>query len=255
MHEASRRDLLIVRLARALVVLVFLAIRAAAQEPAAIGEPPAPAAPAGLHVVPALGFAWLGANASDGRRNTSGVALELHLDGQIAPRFWLGATLTWGLTDWDRAREWIDAGNRAGRWTTNAFADVEAWVRRGGKDDQMLRLFGAFFADFFLAFTYLAVPICYVGSVGGATSHLQLDATGSFHLAGAPTDAWVELGAGAEALPQRGGVWRQAFGPLAGVGMRVAWLRIGARVLWSPPPFNSTGGGSVLTGALTVGVY
>jgi hypothetical protein len=242
-------------LPRAFVVLLFLALRAAAEEPAAAGEPPAASPPAGLQVVPALGFAWFRANASDGRRNASGVALELHLDGQLAPRFWLGATLTWGLTDWDRAREWIDAGNRAGRWTTDAFANVEAWVRRGSKDDQGLRLLGAFFADFFLAFTYLAVPICYVGSVGGATSHLQLDATGSFHLAGAPTDTWGEVGAGAAALPQRGGGWRQVFGPLAGVGMRIGRLRIGARVLWSPPPFNSTGGASVLTGALTAGLY
>ena len=238
--------------ASAVIVLLFLALPAQAQEPADPEAPPAARVTDGIQVAPALGFAWFGVTASGRHRNASGVALELHVDGRLAPRIGLGATLTWGLTDWNRARAWIEEGNRAAQWTTDAFADVEAWVRSGSKEQQGLRFLGAVFADFFLALTYAAVPACYAGSLGGATSHLQLDVTGSFHLAEGPTDFWGEVGLGAAALPLRFEDWRQAFGPVAGAGMRVGWLRIGTRVLWSPPSFNSVRG-TVLTGALTVG--
>jgi len=181
------------------------------------------------------------------------VALELRLEGRPDPIVGWDLTLTWGLTDWDRAREWIDAGNRAGSWTTDRFADVEAWVRKG-KDDKSegLRLMGALFADLFLALTYAAVPFCYVGSAGGATSHLQLDFTGSVHLGDGPGDAWLALGGGAAVLPERFLDWRRAAGPVAGVGARFGPLRIDARVLWSPPALNgSSHGGTVLLSAVT----
>ncbi len=167
-------------------------------------------------LAPALGFASLTQRTPSGQRSeASGVALELRVDGRTAPRFGYDVTFTWGLTDWDRARESIDAGNRAGSWTTDKFADVEAWARRAGEKDQGLRVLGAIFADAFLALTYVAVPVCYIGSVGGATSHLQLDITGSFHLAEGSNDAWIELGAGAAALPQHLVEWRRAVGPRA----------------------------------------
>ena len=239
--------------ASAIVVLLFLAAPAQAEEQQALVEPPAARAPSAVQVAPALGFAWFDMNAGGRQLNASGVALELHLDSRLASWFGLGATLTWGLTDWDRARAWVENGNRAAQWTTKAFADVEAWARGGTKEQQGLRYVGALFADFFLALTYVAVPACYAGSLGGATSHLQLDVTGTFHLAEGPTDAWGELGVGAVALPLRFEDWRHAFGPLAGAGMRIGWLRIGARVLWSPPSFNSAGVATVVTGAFTVG--
>lgn len=215
-----------------------------------------PAAADGPRLVPALGFAWLERGRTGARTTASGVALELHLEGRTAPRIGYDVTLSWGLTDWDRAREWIDAGDRAGSWTTDRFADVEAWVRRGERNDTLgLRLLGAMFADLFLALSYAAVPFCYVGSVFGATSHLQLDVTGSLHLSDGPQDAWLEMGFGAAALPQRSHDWRRASGPVAGVGVRLGPLRLGARLLWSPPKLNtSLEGGTVLVGALTVGV-
>lgn len=211
-----------------------------------------PAAAQGPSLVPSLGVAWL-EQGRPHRTDAAGVALELRLEGRLDPLVGYGVTFTWGLTDWDRAREWIDAGNRAGTWTTDRFADVEAWVRKGTKEDRGARLLGGMFADFFLALTYAAVPFCYVGSVGGATSHLQLDATGSFHLGEGRTDAWLELGGGAASLPERMPDWRRAVGPVAGVGARFGMLRVSARLLWSPPGLNtSSRGGTVLISAATV---
>lgn len=208
---------------------------------------------AGASVVTSLGPAWF--QQGHPRRTTgSGAALELRVETND-PYLPLNLTFTWGLTDWDRAREWIDAGNRAGSWTTDRFADVEAWTRRGKEDTRGLRLLGAMFADVFLALSYAAVPACYVGSLGGATSHLQLDLTGSLHLGEGRADAWLEAGAGVAALPDRIVDWRRAVGPVAGVGARFGWLRVSGRVLWSPPALNtSSRGGTVLTSALTLGV-
>lgn len=215
-----------------------------------------PAAAEGPRFTSGAGVAWF-ERTTDGRRDdASGVALELRLEGMTTPQVGYGVTFTWGLTDWDRAREWIDAGNRAGSWTTDRFAEVEAWVRRGKRNDtQGLRLIGAMFADLFLVASYAAVPFCYVGSVGGATSHLQLDATASIHLGEGTTDGWIELGGGAAALPDRLADWRTAVGPVFGLGMRAGALRLGARLLWSPPALNTApNAGTVLTGALTASV-
>jgi hypothetical protein len=204
-------------------------------------------------LVPALGVAWFQRSVGGERRDASGAALELRLEGRTAPQVGYGVTLTWGLTDWDRAAEYIDAGNRAGSWTTDRFADVEAWVRRGKDNDtQGLRILGAMVVDFLLVASYAAVPACYIGSVGGATSHLQLDVTGSFHLGEGPRDAWIELGAGAVTLPEGLADWWNGAGPVVGAGMQLGALRVGARVLWSPPALNTASeGGTVLTGALT----
>lgn len=217
----------------------------------------APAAAQDLRIVPGAGLAWFARDPGGVRREATGVALELRLEGRTSRRIGFDVTLGWGLTDWDRAKEWIDAGDQAASWTTDKFGDVAAWVRAGEDDGTLLfRLFGAFFADAFLLMTYAAVPFCYVGSVGGATSHLQLDFTGSVHLDTAgPGDAWLEIGGGALLLPESGEGVRGGVGPLAGVGARFGRLRVGARVLWSPPALNgATGGGSVLTGAVTLGL-
>lgn len=213
----------------------------------------APAAAQETRVLPGAGFAWFARDVNGGRDEAAGVALELRVEHRMQPRLGLDLTLTWGLTDWDRAREWIDAGNRAGSWTTDRFADVEAWVRRGEDDDTLLpRLVGAFFADAFLLLTYVAVPACYVGSVGGATSHLQLDVTGSWHFLDGPGDVWIELGGGAAALPETGVGFRGAVGPIVGAGARLGPLRVGGRLLWSPTELNgASGGGTVLLGAVT----
>ena len=214
-----------------------------------------PALADGPRLATSLGAAWFERGRDGERTEASGAALQLQLEGRPAPTMGYAVTLTWGLTDWDRAREWIDAGNRAGSWTTDKFAEVERWVRRGERNDTLgPRFMAAIFADLFLALTYAAVPVCYVGSVGGATSHLQLDATGSLHLSGGPNDAWLEAGFGAAALPHRFDDVRRAIGPVAGAGARFGPVRVGLRGLWSPPGLNTAiGGGRVVTGALTVG--
>jgi hypothetical protein len=214
-----------------------------------------PALADGPRLVTSLGGAWFEHGRASDRTEASGVALQLQVEGRPAPTAGYAVTLTWGLTDWDRAKEWIDAGNRAGSWTTDKFAEVERWVRRGKRNEtEGLRFMGAIFADLFLVLSYAAVPFCYVGSAGGATSHLQLDATGSLHLSDGPNDAWLELGFGAAALPEHVHDWRRALGPVGGLGARFGPVRVGLRGLWSPPGLNTaTGGGRVVTGALTVG--
>jgi hypothetical protein len=206
-----------------------------------------------------VGYGWL---THQGERATvrsdGGVALGLHLEGRVAERIGLGVSFGWGLADWDRAGEYIAAGNRAGSWTTDKFAQVERWATRkdARQDTRGLRYVALFFADTFLLMSYAAVPVCYMGSVGGATSYLQLDGTVAFHLAPAAAhdDGWFEVGAGAATLPHRLEDWRSAWGPVAGVGIRYGELRLGARLLWSPPAMNEAPKGAVVTGALTVGL-
>jgi hypothetical protein len=209
------------------------------------------AAAEGPSLVTSLGPAWF-EQGRPRRTTAAGAALELRIEGRPDPWIGYGLTFTWGLTDWDRARQYIDAGNRAGSWTTDEFANVEAWVRKASEKDRGARILGALFADLFLAFSYVAVPACYAGSALGATSHVQLDFTGSFHLAEGRADAWLEVGGGGAWLPERLLDWRRAVGPVAGVGARFGWLRVSARTLWSPPALNTASkGGTVLTSALT----
>ena len=228
--------------ALAAAVLVIAASRAAAEAP---------------RLSLGAGYGFISHARERGERTDGGVALELRVEQRVTPRLGFGIGLTWGLTDWSRAREWIDAGNRAGRWTSDRFADVEAWAMKedAREGTRGLRLVGAMVADLFLLMTYGAVPFCYAGSLGGATSHLQADATAVLHLTGAANDAWVEAGLGAAALPYRIVDWRRASGPVVGVGMQVdGRVRISGRLLWSPPGMNDAPfGGTVVTGALTIG--
>ncbi len=224
--------------------------------PAAASDPP--------RLVRSIGFAWLERGSADGPAQSPGIVLEIRAERRMAtPHLGWGMNVGWGITDWDRAREWIDAGNRVGRWTTDRFADVEGWVRNG-KDDGTApaRFMGAIFADFFLAFTYLAVPVCYVGSAGGATSHFEFDFTGSVHVFDGPDDVWAEAGGGAVGLAERPRGqdtifqnWQGALGPVVGMGAQVGPVHLGAHVLFSPPALNSSSyGGRVVVGSVTVGV-
>jgi hypothetical protein len=200
------------------------------------------------------GYAFFGQRTDHGQVNAGGVALTGRFDTELAPRTDLSFTLTWGLTDWDRAREYIDAANRSGRWTTDSLAKVERWVAEAPKDQKGLRLMGASFADVFLVFTYAAVPVCYASSAGGATSHLQLDGTVSYRFGEGKSFPFLEGGFGAAALPYRIVDWRGAFGPVAGIGMQLAGVvRIGVRALWSPLGLNGAPfGGTTTMGAITL---
>jgi hypothetical protein len=226
---------------------------------AATPATPAPAPPTGEDAAVlrsrfafGAGYAYFSQQTEHGRVNAGGLALAGRYDTGIAPNVDFGLTLTWGLTDWDRAREYIDAGNRAGKWTTDSLARVEAWVSNAPEKEKAARLFGAIFADFFLILSYVAVPACYVGSAGGATSHLQLDATITYRLGDGPSFAFVEGGIGAAALPYQVVDWRGALGPVGGIGMQLGGIvRIGARALWSPPGLNRAPfGGPTTMGAI-----
>src|SRR6266568_571031 len=240
--------------------LVLAGALALAAEPTApLSTSPASAAGEGAgrgsSFVYGAGYAYFGQQLERGRRSAGGVALTGRFETELAPRTDLAFTLTWGLTDWARAREYLDAGNRAGQWTTDRLAQVERWATRDvTKDEQGARFLGLIFADLFLVLTYAAVPACYVGSAGGATSHLQLDATATFRLGDGPSFAFVEAGAGAATLPHQLVDWRNAFGPAAGIGMQIAnTVRIGARGFWSPPGLNSAPfGGTVTTASVTL---
>ncbi len=186
-----------------------------------------------------LGVATLGFTGAAGDRVTQGgVAVTMKVRYRRSPRFGVDYTLTWGLTDWDRAREWIDAGNRAGGWTTDRIQAVGDWAV-ADRETAGLRMMGAFFADAFLVGTYAAVPFCYVGSLGGATSHLQVDVTANLHGVDGPVDGWVEAGLGAVALPTVAHDWDFGLGPVVGMGLDLGPFRVGARVLWSPPALHT----------------
>jgi hypothetical protein len=237
--------------ARALLLVPLLLVPLLAAAPASADD---------LRLVEGVGVAWLSRSGGGVRNESLGVSIELGLEGRAAPQVGWGVRLTWGLTDWDRAREYIDAGNRAGTWTTDKFAQLDRWLRESPKDQEALRLMGAFFAYVFLGATYVAVPVCYTGSIFGATSHLQLDATASTHLTDGPIDTWGEVGVGAAALPEAvHGSWSQstvsrAVGPVLGAGVQLGKARLGGRLLWSPPMLtSSTRGATVLIGAVTLG--
>jgi hypothetical protein len=260
------------RLTRLLSVmaLALLASRAVAQpwpsEPAPFAPEPSPYAPEPSpqpsaaprprpSFRPSFGAASIVFSDTGGRRvEQNGVALQFRLSEPVSERFDANVNITWGLTDWERAKEWIDAGNSSGAWTTEKIESVADWVGEGG-DSQPLRFLAAIFAEFVLVATYAAVPVCYIGSVGGATSHLQLDATGTVHMARGPVDLWAEGGLGVAALPVQFLEWNYAIGPVVGLGLDVGPLRVGARALWSPGGLSSSerGDRSITTASLTVG--
>lgn len=173
------------------------------------------------------------------RTRQDGLALGFRASQRASGRLGTALTLTWGLTDWDRAREWVDAGNEAGSWTTDKIEQVARWSQEGG-DAQPLHFMGAVFAEVFLAMTYVAVPVCYVGSVGGLTSHLQADVTGTAYLVDGPIGLFAEGGLGAAGIPHHFLEWDYALGPVVGLGLDAGPLRVGGRVLWSPGGLNSS---------------
>lgn len=246
-------------LAAALALLALLLALPAAAELPYPPPPPPPRQGDAPELTPSttgrlsLGFATLGSGTGADRIGQRGVALEYRIRHRASPTFGVDMTLTWGLTDWDRAREWIDAGNRAGEWTTDRIKAVGDWATED-KDTSGPRMLGAIFADMFLGMTYAAVPACYVGSIGGATSHLQADVTGNFHAGDGPFDGWFEGGVGALALPTVIHDWDFAFGPVAGLGADLGPVRFGVRFLWSPPALHSGSRlhGTVISSAATI---
>src|SRR6266571_4884298 len=104
----------------AILLSVFLAAAPARAEPPDLyggpspdGDRPYPRVETSFR--PAFGAASLVLTGPGGRRvEQNGVALVLRTRNRVSSQFSADVSVTWGLTDWDRAREWIDAGNRAG---------------------------------------------------------------------------------------------------------------------------------------------
>lgn len=237
------------RLVPVLLGAALTAPPAAAQEPAA-ADPAA--TPNGNLTLGAASILFGPPHGASTRQD--GVALGFRAAQRTSARFGTAVTLTWGLTDWDRAREWIDAGNDAGAWTTEKIRSVARWSQQGG-DYQPLRLVGAVFAETFLVMTYVAVPACYAGSAGGATSHVQVDFTGTVHSGNGPIDLWAEGGVGAAGIPDQFLRWDGALGPVVGVGLDAGPLFLNGRVLWSPGELNTSDRADrqLFTASLTAG--
>jgi hypothetical protein len=236
-------------LARAVLLLALSRAGTAAAQ-----APPPSAAPRALDVRLAVGGAsFVVAPPGGPRRSQAGLALEARARYRMSPLVGVDYTLTWGLTDWDRAGEWIDAGNRSGRWTTDAIRSVGDWAVEDEKTAP-LRLAGAIFADLFLVASYAAVPACYLGSVGGATSHLQVDVTANLHADTGAVDAWVEGGLAGLALPSLRDGFDVGLGPVVGLGVDAGDVRLGARVTWSPEALHTArhAAGDVVTAAATL---
>lgn len=224
---------------------------------AAPAEAPPPAPVAGGFRTE-LGAATLVFNRSGGGDlQQDGVALTFRSRTPVQGSRSVAANVnvTLGLTDWDRAKEWIDAGDDAGSWTTDKFGDVAQWVEEGG-DAQAIRAMGAFFADIFLALTYVAVPVCYAGSPLGAVSHLQMDVTASYEFGGSAFNPWVEGGAGVLGLPVQFFDWEYAAGPVVGVGLDAGAFSFVGRLLWAPDALMSSERADVgiVAASLTAGI-
>jgi len=224
----------------ALAALLVAAAAPATAQP--VTEPLAPAITSAGETSLRIGLGWtaLGFDLANGQRAyQQGAALQARFRHRQSERLGLDFTLTWGLTDWDRAGEWIDRGNEAGQWTTERIQAVGDWATEV-EDQQGLRFMGAVFADMFLVMTYAAVPACYVMSVGGATSHLQADAAVSVHAGSGDVDVWGEGGVGVFSLPAHREEWDLGVGLVGGIGAELGPVQVGARVTWSPPALHST---------------
>lgn len=203
-----------------------------------------------------FGLGWTGYGFTDeaGRRVAQqGVALSGRIRYRHSERFGVDVTMTWGMTDWDRAKEWIDYGNAAGSWTTDRIQQVGDWATED-KKKQDGRILAAAFADMFLVMTYAAVPFCYVGSLGGATSHLQADVTAVLHSGSESVDLWGEAGVAGLALPATRAEWDLGVGLVAGAGIDAGPIRLGARVTYSPDGLrtNNRAFGNVFIPSATV---
>ena len=161
------------------------------------------------------------------------------IDGRSGLRFGpvgLNLVSSWVLTEFDRTARMARWGVDTGRWTTDAFRKVNAWVGRAEESEEGLRGIGAFFAYMGLIPLYAVVPAAILASPLAATSSLSLGPTLSTHFGGDRLQGFVEAGIAVlgyvhpveDAL--RGG-----YGPLFGAGLRAGRWGLGLRLLWSPP--------------------
>ena len=173
--------------------------------------------------------------AAAGRLNESndnlGLALQWRAGWPISNRWRFNLGMTWGLTEFRRTTTLWNAGVALGAWTTRAYRDVHEWSQGNA-----LRELGAMFGYFGLIFGYFGSAVLFILGPFASTTYLQLDAVTSHHFNRGKNGPFAEVGVGLFAylhpLVDTPGA---GLGPLVGLGVRTGAVRLGTRIMWSPP--------------------
>jgi hypothetical protein len=202
------------------------------------------------------GLGYLLTRSNTSHRGSLGLALQAVATHPLNDSLSLRLHLGWGFTHFNRTNEAIQFGNSAASWTANAYSDVTDWLVNGDDRYILFKIMGAFFAYTFLTVGFMVAAISYVVSPLLATSFMDLGLTAAAHLGFGPLGILVEGGFGAlvYAHPSRGIV--PGVGPLVGVVYRHERVRLGLRMLWSPPSLQAGKAGSThaFAGSATVGI-
>lgn len=174
-----------------------------------------------------------------------GFALALGGRHEVHEHITLGGGFTWGLTSWQRTAVVWDTANDLGRWTKNAYVNVTRWVGEGkseneDEDTRLWRGIAAVYAYVGLLFPYIATGVMYAVGPLFATSHLQLDFTGTFHLLETRNGPYLETGLGFFAyLHPDTDELRGGLGPVVGFGYDVGRIGFGVKSTISPRYLHS----------------
>jgi hypothetical protein len=214
-----------------------------------------------------MGFAWAQVIADEQSRSADaarlGLLLQYSASRPIVDDFEFGTRFAWGLTDWERAGKWANAGVSVGEWTTRAYKNTYNWTRKRGADGKAdpnthgLRLMGGSMAMCFLWLGYAVAGVSFLIVPLAPTTFLELDFTGNYVLGSSEVKPYFKAGVGFFAF------WHPvhntlvgAVGPTAGTGVRVGEIDIGAVGTWSPPLAHGEareGDSHIITSAIVVG--
>jgi hypothetical protein len=194
-----------------------------------------------------------------------GLSLDITGSTPIAGPVDFGTRFSWGLTDWERAGRWADAGVAIGKWTNRAYVSTYNFTRKHGvhgtsnPETHSLRVMGGGIAMCFLWFGYAIAGVAFVGAVVAPTTVLEADFTGNVLLGEGDVTPYLKAGIGLMAFwhPEHGNLVG-GLGPNVGGGLRVGPLHLGASGTWSPPHLHGEfreGRSNLFTGALTVGLH
>lgn len=202
------------------------------------------------------GLAYLVTQSDASTRGSLGLALDAVATHMLNESLSLRMHLTWAFTHFDRTNGAIKFGNSAVEWTANAYGDVSHWLTHGDERYILFKIVGAFFAYTFLTMGFLVAGVAYVLSPILATSFLDLGLTMAAHLGVGPVGMLVEGGFGAIVYSEKSSGLVTGVGPLVGVVYRHEKVRLGLRMLWSPPSFQKgeRSGAHVFAGTAIIGV-
>lgn len=249
----------------ALVVTVAsVSTEARAQDEPQASPAPAPApapAPSERKGVTTLGigptvFAAMPTN--DARALTrAGAALSLAHRIPIGEDAGIGLRFAWGLTEWDRIKDFTRPGYKIGSWTTGAYEDVWQWAVE--KDDFVLfKVIGAVFASAVLIVPLVVAGVCYLAAPFAPTTYLEFDVTGQYDFSNDKVTPYLKGGVGLMAyVHPDAGKLLGGVGPTAGGGIRIEGLDLGVNVTWLPAFAHGEAGGErshVIVGTANIGV-